>query len=43
MLFWHDKATYIKVAFILKLIKKKRGNVDKIKYFSVKINHYIFC
>ncbi len=42
MLFWHDKVTYIKVAFILKLIKMKRENVDKTKGFSVKINCYIF-
>lgn len=42
MLFWHDKVTYIKVAFILKLIKRKRENVDKTKGFSVKINCYIF-
>ena len=37
MLFWHNKVTYIKVAFILKLIKRKRENVDKTKGFSVKI------
>ena len=41
MLFWHDKVTYIKVAFILKLIKKVQWIISKTKRFNVKINHYI--
>ena len=42
MLFWHDKVTYIKVDFILKLIKKVQWIINKTKRFNVKINHHIF-
>ena len=42
MLFWHDKVTYIKVAFILKLIKRKRENVDKRKVLVLKLTVIFF-
>lgn len=36
------KPPILMVAFILKLIKRVQWIINKMKYFNVKINRYIF-